>query len=262
VARSAGYLAVWPLTEPAVTPQSGFELLERTFVTTPTDASTAFALPDSPVSAAARKLVSEVSPAFLHNHCVRSYLFARELAAADGLRADVDYDDELVFLSCVLHDLGATDYANGDQRFEIDGADAAAAFLADQGVDEARARPVWEAIALHTSVGLGHRFGPVAAVAHLGITADVVGQGKEALPAGFADRVHAALPRHDLGYALSDVLAQQVETNPAKGGPMTFPGQVHQLCYPRARAVSFFDALDASGWNDRPIDGRVAGGSS
>jgi len=65
---------------------------------------------------------STVSPPFVANHCVRSYLFGRELATAKGLRRDVEYDDELVFLSCILHD-------NGDQRFEVDGADAAAQFL-------------------------------------------------------------------------------------------------------------------------------------
>ncbi|KAA0099563.1 HD domain-containing protein [Mycolicibacterium sp. P1-18] len=229
-------------------------------MTTPTSAST-FALPDSAVSAAARTLVFEVSPEFVYNHCIRSYLFARELAAAEGLRADVDYDDELVFLSCVLHDLGATDFANGDQRFEVDGADAAAAFLVGQGVDDVRTRAVWEAIALHTSVGLAHRFGTVAAVAQLGISTDVVGHGREALPAGFADRVHAALPRHDLGYALADVIALQVDSNPAKGAAMTFPGHVHQLCHPRTPAVTFFDALDASGWNDRPVGGDATGGA-
>jgi hypothetical protein len=54
-------------------------------------------LPDSDISCAARDFVFEVSPVFVANHCVRSYLFARELAAARGLRCDVDYDDELVF---------------------------------------------------------------------------------------------------------------------------------------------------------------------
>jgi hypothetical protein len=28
-----------------------------------------------------------------------------------------------VFLSCILHELGVTEHANGDQRFEVDGAD-------------------------------------------------------------------------------------------------------------------------------------------
>ncbi|HEY4794813.1 MAG TPA: hypothetical protein VII18_12235, partial [Mycobacterium sp.] len=92
-----------------------------------------------------------------------------------GLYPDVDYDDELVYLSCVLHDLGATDYANGEQRFEVDGADAAVRFLRGEGVQEARVTTVWQAIALHTSIGLAHRFGAVHAVAQMGIAADIVG---------------------------------------------------------------------------------------
>src|SRR5947208_1899107 len=120
----------------------------------------AWDFPDSDICAAALQMMTEVSPAFLANHCVRSYLFGRELAAADGLRAGVDYDEGLVFLSCVLHDLGITDYGGGDQRFEVDGADAAARFLGEHGVGEEPAHTVWQSIALHTSVGLAHRFGP------------------------------------------------------------------------------------------------------
>src|ERR1700730_13083568 len=78
-------------------------------------------LPDSDIACAAIQFVFDVSPAFVANHSVRSYLFARELAAVKGLHRDVDYDDELVFLSSMLHDLGVTEYANGDQRFEVDG---------------------------------------------------------------------------------------------------------------------------------------------
>src|SRR5258708_38455268 len=116
-------------------------------------------LPDSEIACAAKQFAFDVSPAVVANHCVRSYLFARELAAAKELRPDVDYDDELLFLSCILHDLGATDHANGDQRFEVDGADAAARFLRDHGVADTGVTTVWQAIALHTSVGLAHKFG-------------------------------------------------------------------------------------------------------
>lgn len=87
-----------------------------------------------------------------------------ELAVANGL--PVDHDDELLFLACIPHGLGATDHANTDQRFEVDGADAAARFLE----------------------------------AH-----DVVGVQRHLLPEGYAERVHTAWPRHDLGYALVDL---------------------------------------------------------
>ncbi|MCU1697509.1 MAG: phosphohydrolase [Mycobacterium sp.] len=210
-------------------------------------------LPDSDIASAAKEFVFDVSPAFVANHSVRSYLFARELAAVKGFRSDVDYDDELVFLSCVLHDLGATDHANGDQRFEVDGADAAARFLRDRGVQEDRVTTVWQAIALHTSVGIAHRFGAVHAITHLGIGTDIVGTDRDMLAPGFADRVHASWPRHDLGYALTEVIARQVEANPAKGHPMTFPGHMHHLMYPATPAVTFLDVVGASGWNDQPL---------
>jgi HD superfamily phosphodiesterase len=214
-------------------------------------------LPDSDIACAARQFAFDISPVFVANHSVRSYLFARELAAAKGLQRDVDYDDELVFLSCMLHDLGLTDHANGYQRFEVDGADAAARFLCDHGVEEARVTTVWQAIALHTSVALAHRFGAVQAVAQMGISADIVGADREMLPTGFADRVHASLPRHDLGYALAELIARQVEDNPEKGNPMTYPGHLHQLIY-RTSPVTWFDVVRAAGWNDQPSADRSA----
>jgi HD domain-containing protein len=212
-------------------------------------------LPRSDIACAAMQFVFEVSPAFVSHHSLRSYLYARELAMVQGLRRDVDYDDELVFLSCILHDLGATESANGDQRFEVDGADAAATFLRDHGVPEARVNTVWQAIALHTSIGIAHRFGAEHAIAQMGIAADIVGAERHLLPRGFADRVHASWPRLDLGYALADAIARQIEANPQKGPPLTMPAHMHQVMY-RRPAVTWHDVIGAAGWNDQPIDNR------
>jgi hypothetical protein len=228
-------------------------------MTIPDTASAArFAVPDSPVALAARQLVYDVSPEFVYNHAVRSYLFARELSVAAG--APDGTDDELLFLTCVLHDLGATEYANTDQRFEVDGADAAARFLTEHGVDAARIETAWTAIALHTSVGLAHRFGALAAVAQMGIGTDIVGTHKQLLPEGFAGHVHTAWPRHDLGYALAAVVAEQAQRNPAKAPPMSFPAHFHQLMYQTDSPTTWFDVVDAAGWKDRPV--AVGGGLS
>jgi hypothetical protein len=216
------------------------------------------ALPDSNIASAATQFVFAVSPVLVANHAVRSYLFARELAVAKGLWHDVDYDDELVYLSCVLHDLGVTDHANGDQRFEVDGADAAARFLRDHGVEESQVVTIWQAIALHTSVGLAHRFGAVQAITQMGIAADIVDTERQMLPAGFADMVHAAWPRDDLGYAFAELIARQVEDNPAKGPPLTFPAHLHRLMYPTTPAVTWFDVVRTAGWNDQPRAGGSA----
>jgi len=64
--------------------------------------------------------------------------------------------------------------------------------------------------------------------------------------------VHAAWPRHDLGYALAELIADQVQANPQKGPPLTFPGHLHQLMYPVTPTVTWFEVVGAAGWNDRP----------
>lgn len=214
---------------------------------------TQFGLPTSELAVAADALVAEVSPPLVYNHCVRAYLYARELATVNGFRAEVDFDDELLYLSCMLHDLGAVDYANGSQRFELDGADAAADFLRSKGVDEARVQTVWNAVALHTSDGIAPRFGIVEGLMQMGTGADIVGLKRELLPDGFADRVHAAWPRHNLGYVFGEMLAKQVSDNPDKGSWFTFPGQLCQLYYPKHAPTTWFDAVENAGWNDRPV---------
>jgi hypothetical protein len=209
-------------------------------------------LPDTDVCTAARQLVFDVSTACIANHTVRSYLFARELAAAKGLRAGTDYDDELVYLTCVLHDLGVTEHGGGDQRFEVDGADAAVRFLREHGVDDARARTVWEGIALHTSVGLADRFGTEQSVTFYGISLDINGFGRDRLSPGFVERVNAQWPRHDLGYAIADLIARGTAANPLKAPPFTFPAHVHELL--NGGSVTFLDAVKNSGWGDRPVE--------
>jgi hypothetical protein len=209
-------------------------------------------LPDSRVCSAAWQLAFDVSPAFLANHCVRSYLFARELAAAQGVRGGIEYDDEIVFLSCILHDLGVTNYGGGDQRFEVEGADAAAKFLRLHGVSEDRITPVWQSIALHTSVGLAHRFGPEQSVTFLGISLDINGLDKHVLPAGFAERVHAAWPRHDLGYAIAEDIARDIRANPIKAPPFSFPAHLHEVI--NGSSIRFLDVVANSGWGDRPLE--------
>jgi hypothetical protein len=212
--------------------------------------------PDSHICSAALQLAFAVSPAFLANHCARSYLFARELAAAKGLRSGVDYDDELVFLSCILHDLGVTDYGGGDQRFEVAGADAAARFLREREVPDDRVTMVWQTIALHTSVGLADRFGPEHAVSHFGITLDIGGFDKNLLSPGFAERVHAAWPRHDLGYAIAEAIAGDIQSNPTKAPPFSFPAHVHEVI--NGTSITFLDVVQNSGWGDQPLNMAAA----
>ena len=58
--------------------------------------------PETPTAQAAAQLCAEASSEAIANHAFRTYLWARLLALRDGVR----YDDELLYVASVLHDLG------------------------------------------------------------------------------------------------------------------------------------------------------------
>ncbi|MDT0462180.1 SgcJ/EcaC family oxidoreductase [Streptomyces gibsoniae] len=210
-------------------------------------------LPDTSLARDAYAYAERATPPFVFHHSIRSHVFARAHARNQGLRAGTDYDDELLFVSCVLHDIGLSEEGNGDQRFEVDGADTAAAFLRERGVDERRIAIAWDAIALHTSDGIAPRKGTEVALAQAGIGTDILGAQRASLPAGLADEVHALLPRQDLAYALSDAIVTQARTKPHKASPLTFPGDLLRRHLPYGAHPSWYDLIAAAGWGDRPV---------
>ena len=60
----------------------------------------------------------------------------------------------------MLHDLGLAEKFIRDDRFEIDGADAAAEFLARQGYSDKKIAVIWDAIALHATLHVPQRKQP------------------------------------------------------------------------------------------------------
>ncbi|WP_280436249.1 HD domain-containing protein [Nocardia carnea] len=210
-------------------------------------------LPASPLALAARTVIdTELTPA-LRNHSIRSFLFARAAAADRGLRAGADYDEEIVYLICALHDIGLAEVANGDQRFEVDGADYAAEFLESRGVTDERVDIIWDAIAAHTT-GLSsspvyRRRRPAAIwVAVDGIAIDIGGSA-DMLPAGYADRVHTDYPRLGGIRALTHLVEVQAVANPAKAQPGSLPGEIVRLTHPEL-VPTWQDIIAAAGWGD------------
>jgi hypothetical protein len=207
--------------------------------------------PITETAARAREFVERIEPPFLANHSLRSYLFGSAVAAGRGWKHGVDYDDELLFLGCVLHDVGLTEQGDGDLRFEVDGADLAVGFLLEQGYPQPRAQVVWDAIALHTSPQIADRNGPEVALARQGIAVDIAGTGADLLPAGFADGVHARFPRLDVEDGLADAIVSQVLANPVKGAPMTLPGELVRQRVPSAHIPTWDDMVAASPWRSQ-----------
>jgi len=108
-----------------------------------------------------------------------------------GLVPERDYDPELLFFACVLHDIGLTEDANKAQSFEVDGAEFAAEFLTRRGLGAAQVDTVWRAIALNTSLGIAERRGAVCALTLAGVTADL-GVATTFMPDATAAAIHSA----------------------------------------------------------------------
>lgn len=205
------------------------------------DMGDALRLPETELAHAALEWARAVEPEYLLNHSVRSYLFGRAVA-----RPGIDYDDELLFLATVLHDVGLTPEGDGQQRFEVDGADAAVRFLSARGLSEERAEIVWDAIALHTSIGIANRKRPEVALAYAGIGIDVSKRGAEQLPPGFAESVFEAYPRLGCKRELIEAVIHVSHNRPSKAPPLTFPGEILRTRHPED--VPRWDQLEA--WGD------------
>lgn len=178
--------------------------------------------PRTPVTVTAVHFIDEHEPAYLVHHSIRSYFYGRRLGELQNLHPGEDYDDEAMFLSAVLHDIGLVEEANRSQRFEVDGADRAAQFVREQGLDDDVVETVWDAVALHTSAGIVNRKRPEIALPAAGIAADLFAYNAAALEPGFIKAAHDRYPRDDLGNRLTRQIADQVEQNPAKLVPFTF----------------------------------------
>ncbi|CQR61229.1 Metal Dependent Phosphohydrolase [Streptomyces leeuwenhoekii] len=172
-------------------------------------------LPESPLARRTLALVRETESTPTANHSVRSYLFARLCADHRGAQPGRDYDPELLFLACVLHDIGLTEAGDRKQRFEVDGADTAAEFLTAQGVPSADVDDVWEAIALHTSPGIAERRGTLCALVHTGTGMDF-GLGTDFVDDATGAAIHAAYPRLSMATTLTDEIVAQARRRPEK----------------------------------------------
>ena len=93
-----------------------------------------------------------------------------------------------------MHDLGLGDHAEGQARFEVEGADLAASLLRSHDVAEPDIDRVWEAIALHSSHGIADRRGLLTYLTYKGVFVDV-GHLADAIEERMRDEVLSALPK-------------------------------------------------------------------
>jgi hypothetical protein len=189
------------------------------------DMNTVPALPTTPLAVRTVEYVRACETEPVANHSLRSYVFAVLLAEHEGVRPSADFDPDLLFFACVLHDLGTSPVAGGTQRFEVEGADMAAKFLTDNGADTSGVDLVWEAIALHASPGIAERRGALAYLTRRGVGIDF-GPGSEFITDAQGQAVHARYPRLRMVSSLIDEIVRHAGRSPQNAPRYSIAGEL------------------------------------
>lgn len=169
-----------------------------------------YGVPDSGPCERAIKLVREVSPDFLFLHCVRTYAFAVAMAH----KVSQPVDQEVLFLGCLMHDLGLTPAHDCGGTFEIDGARAAHSFCLEEGIAAHRADLVHEMVALHNSVGVATHKDPEIALVHYGAGTDVLGLWSHDINKTTLREILALNPRSGFGEGMARLVEDQIKRKP------------------------------------------------
>jgi HD superfamily phosphodiesterase len=132
----------------------------------------AVGIPDSKLAREVTELVRDTVSPLLFHHSSRVYYFG----ALAGKHRGLKFDAELLYAGAMFHDMGLThQHSSADERFEVDGANAARDFLLTHGISQSDVDTVWTAIALHTTPGIPKHMHPVVALVTAGVEMDVLG---------------------------------------------------------------------------------------
>ncbi|KAG9788905.1 hypothetical protein KCU88_g1688, partial [Aureobasidium melanogenum] len=187
-------------------------------------------VPNTPICIAAFDLAASALALTIVHHSLRVYLFAKWLAEKEEMTEWLKLNNEMLFVACICHDLGASERYNGPQRFEVVGADAAADLLRAFQRSESEVHEVWTAIALHTSPGIAERTTPLARLVRMGVLIDFRPATRAAVEAvDYGITVEDALPRLEIEKVLGDAVVQQAIQNPDTKAPAaSWPGILYR----------------------------------
>ena len=168
-------------------------------------------VPDSIIAREATEFVQDTSTQLLYDHSRRVFLWGSLLGQERGLT----FDPELLYVGAMFHDIGLVEgHRSANERFEIDGANAARAFLERHGVPESEIGVVWDAIALHTTPEIPHYKRPEVLLVTFGVEFDVLGLRTDELTPEQRDHVIAAHPRTAFKTGIVDAFYEGMKDKP------------------------------------------------
>ena len=171
-------------------------------------------IPDSKLAREATELVRDTESPLLFNHSTRVYFFA----SLAGKRRGLKFNPELLYIGAIFHDMGLTPkYSSKSDRFEVDGANSARAFLRQHNISQSEIDTVWTAIALHTTPGIPQHMHPVITLLTNGVEMDVLGIAYSEFTDADRQAIVAAYPRtehfkEDIIQAFYDGIKHKPET--------------------------------------------------
>ncbi len=193
---------------------------------------------DSRVAQSATRLAQSVYPPYLFNHAMRTYIFGSLIGLAHRHR----FDQETLYLACVLHDLGLTSRFQGDLPFEIEGAEAARRFLKAEGVSQRTLDLVWDGIALHASAVSEFKV-PEVALVSAGAGADVLGD--DDIRKEHVAEALLAFPRLDFKRAFLKTCADVVARHP-QGASRSFMRDIGERFVHGFHPRNFCDSVEGA----------------
>jgi hypothetical protein len=167
--------------------------------------------PQTPAATAALSVANRCySPALL-NHCVRSYLWGAAYASARGIA----FDDELYYVSALLHDIGLTDPFDSHRLpFEKAGGDLAWVFGVAAGWPADRAARATEIIVLHMRADVSSTADPESHLLQVATSWDVAGRRPEEFPAAVRADILTRYPRQGFGSEFLACFEDQARRKP------------------------------------------------
>jgi len=152
--------------------------------------------PQTPAAAAALSVAARFYTPALLNHCLRAYVWGAMYSAAH----DITFDDELYYVSAMLHDIALTNPFDSHRlAFEEAGGELAWVFGVAAGWPAQRAERAAEIIVLHMRDDVDAGVDPEAHLLQVATSWDVAGRHAEEFSAQARAETLARYPRQGFG---------------------------------------------------------------
>ncbi len=192
---------------------------------------------DSNIANLATDFSRSVYPPYLFNHAVRTFLFGSLVGRALGQK----FDEEILYLACLLHDLGLTERFQGESPFEIQGAETAKRFLEEHAYAKEKLGIVWDGIAMHASA-IGQYKQPEIALVGEGAGADVIAPDFSQISKSDVEEIVKAFPRLKFKDAFVKTCADVIRKHP-RAASSSFMRDIRERYVPEFHPRNFCDRV-------------------